>query len=96
VLSPHPVLNLHHYLTGYKTSLIDRTSKGYLVVETNYRIIGYTNSQLQIAMLGLFSQLHYKFPNMVVGTITRESTHQALIHGITAEQVMILQLSSLI
>jgi transcription initiation factor TFIIH subunit 4 len=49
---------------------------GFIVIETNFRVIAYTDSQLQIAILALFCQLQYRFPNMAVGTITRESIHQ--------------------
>ncbi|KAL5468761.1 hypothetical protein EMCRGX_G029875 [Ephydatia muelleri] len=61
---------------------------GYIILETNYRVVAYTDSQLQIATLALFCQLQYRFPNMVVGIITRESIHQALMNGLTAEQIL--------
>ncbi|CAI8016685.1 General transcription factor IIH subunit 4 [Geodia barretti] len=64
------------------------SSPGFVVMETNFRVLAYTDSQLQISILSLFCQLQYRFPNMVVGTITRESIHQALINGITAEQIL--------
>lgn len=62
--------------------------KGYIVVETNYRVYAYTDSNLQVALLGLFTELLYRFPNVVVGVITRESVRQALRGGITAEQII--------
>ena len=45
----------------------------YIVVETNYRIYAYTDSNLQIALLGLFTEVLYRFPNLCVGVITRAS-----------------------
>jgi transcription initiation factor TFIIH subunit 4 len=63
-------------------------NKGYLVVETNYRVYAYTDSNLQVALLGLFTELLYRFPNMVVGVLTRDSVRQALRGGITAEQII--------
>ncbi|VVC97930.1 unnamed protein product [Leptidea sinapis] len=54
---------------------------GYIVVESNYRVYGYTQSALQVALLGLF-------PNLVVGVITRESVRQAFRGGISAEQII--------
>ncbi|KAF5270866.1 hypothetical protein FQA39_LY08311 [Lamprigera yunnana] len=62
--------------------------KGYIVVETNYRVYAYTDSNLQVALLGLFTDLLYRFPNVVVGILTRESIRQALRGGITAEQII--------
>ena len=45
------------------------------------------DNPLQIAVLGLFVSLKYRFPNLVVGSITRESVKQALSSGISADQV---------
>uniref|UniRef100_A0A6M2DRY9 General transcription factor IIH subunit 4 n=1 Tax=Xenopsylla cheopis TaxID=163159 RepID=A0A6M2DRY9_XENCH len=61
---------------------------GYIIVETNYRVYAYTNSSLQVALLGLFTELLYRFPNLVVGVLTRDSVRQALRGGITAEQII--------
>lgn len=59
-----------------------------IVVETNYRVYAYTDSNLQVALLGLFTELMYRFPNLVVGVLTRDSIRQALRGGITAEQII--------
>ena len=45
------------------------------------------DNPLQIAVLGLFVSLKYRFPNLVVGSITRESVKEALSSGISADQV---------
>nr|CAG4643886.1 EOG090X04KD [Lepidurus arcticus] len=63
-------------------------STGYIVVETNYRVYAYTDSNLQIALLGLFCELLYRFPNLTVGVITRETIRQALRSGISADQII--------
>uniref|UniRef100_A0A3Q2GAS3 General transcription factor IIH subunit 4 n=1 Tax=Cyprinodon variegatus TaxID=28743 RepID=A0A3Q2GAS3_CYPVA len=60
---------------------------GFIVVETNYRIYAYTDSELQIALVALFSEMLYRFPNVVVAQLTRESVQQAIANGITAQQV---------
>lgn len=39
-------------------------------------------------MLNLFTTLRYRFPNLVVGAITRESVKGALANGITANQIV--------
>ncbi|KAJ8716942.1 hypothetical protein PYW08_005341 [Mythimna loreyi] len=62
--------------------------RGYIMVETNYRVYAYTQTNLQVALLGLFTELMYRFPNLVVGVLTRESVRQALRGGITAEQII--------
>ncbi|XP_068620323.1 general transcription factor IIH subunit 4 [Battus philenor] len=63
-------------------------TRGYIVVETNYRVYAYTQTSLQVALLGLFTELLYRFPNLVVGVLTRESVRQALRGGITADQII--------
>lgn len=61
---------------------------GYIVVETNFRVYAYTDSNLQVALLGLFTELLYRFPNLIVGVLTRDAVRQALKGGITAEQIV--------
>ncbi|KAI2652688.1 General transcription factor IIH subunit 4 [Labeo rohita] len=61
---------------------------GFIVVETNYRVYAYTNSELQIALVALFSEMLYRFPNLVVAQVTRESVQQAITNGITAQQII--------
>lgn len=66
----------------------DDFDSGYIIVETNYRVYAYTNSKLQISLLALFTELLYRFPNVTVGVITRDSIRQALRGGITARQII--------
>ncbi|XP_023290577.1 general transcription factor IIH subunit 4 isoform X2 [Orussus abietinus] len=66
----------------------DLNKDGYIVVETNYRVYAYTNSNLQVALLGLFCEMLYRFPNLVVSILTRDSVRQALKSGITASQII--------
>ncbi|KAJ7056776.1 transcription factor Tfb2-domain-containing protein [Mycena amicta] len=62
--------------------------EGFIVLETNYRVYAYTDNPLQTAVLNLFVSLKYRFPNLVVGSITRESVKKALASGISAEQII--------
>ncbi|KAI0784554.1 transcription factor Tfb2-domain-containing protein [Abortiporus biennis] len=62
--------------------------QGFIVLETNYRIYAYTDNPLQIAVLNLFITMKSRFPNLVVGAITRESVKKALANGITADQII--------
>jgi hypothetical protein len=48
---------------------------------------GIQDNPLQTAVLNLFVSLKSRFPNLVVGQITRESVKKALVNGITADQV---------
>ncbi|PSN55058.1 General transcription factor IIH subunit 4 [Blattella germanica] len=67
-------------VSGQNKSQIEMNKTGYIVVETNYRVYAYTDSNLQVALLG--------FPNLAVGILTRDSVRQALKSGITAEQIV--------
>lgn len=60
----------------------------FIVLETNYRLYAYTDNPLQIAVLNLFVSLKSRFPNLVIGAITRESVKKALANGITADQII--------
>ncbi|GBE88578.1 RNA polymerase II transcription factor B subunit 2 [Sparassis crispa] len=63
-------------------------TQGFIVLETNYRLYAYTDNPLQIAVLNLFVTLKSRFPNLVIGAITRESVKKALANGITADQII--------
>lgn len=64
------------------------TKSGFIVIETNYRVYAYTSSNLQIAILQLFTRLITRYPNMVAGKITRESIRRAVSMGITSDQII--------
>ncbi|KDQ59131.1 hypothetical protein JAAARDRAFT_175874 [Jaapia argillacea MUCL 33604] len=62
--------------------------QGFIVLETNYRLYAYTDNPLQTAVLNLFAALKYRFQNLVVGAVTRDSVRKALANGITADQII--------
>lgn len=57
------------YPTRLALNLVSGSSKarpqiareGYIVLETNYRVYAYTDSNLQVALLGLFCEMLYRF-----------------------------------
>lgn len=63
-------------------------NKGYIIIETNYRLYAYTSSLLQIAVLSLFARLTTRFPNLVSGKLTKESVQRAISYGITSDQII--------
>ncbi|KAB5590646.1 RNA polymerase II transcription factor B subunit 2 [Ceratobasidium theobromae] len=62
--------------------------RGFIILETNYRLYAYTDNPLQTSVLNLFVSLRSRFPNLVVGHITRDSVKRALSKGISAEQII--------
>lgn len=79
-------INLGTAVTGSSGSSYQ--GEGYLIVETNYRVYAYTESQLQVALLSLFTDIKSRFPQFTVGTLSRESVQQALACGISASQII--------
>eukprot|EP01112_Ceratiomyxa_fruticulosa_P013940 TRINITY_DN3954_c0_g1_i1.p1 TRINITY_DN3954_c0_g1~~TRINITY_DN3954_c0_g1_i1.p1 ORF type:complete len:509 (-),score=85.55 TRINITY_DN3954_c0_g1_i1:75-1601(-) len=65
-----------------------REGEGYIIVESNYRTYAYTSSPLKIALLFMFVTPQYRLPNLAVGIITRESVRDALMNGITSDQII--------
>ncbi|KAI0059239.1 transcription factor Tfb2 [Artomyces pyxidatus] len=63
-------------------------AQGFIILETNYRLYAYTDNPLQTAVLNLFVTVKSRFPNLVVGSITRDSVRKALANGITADQII--------
>ena len=61
---------------------------GFIIVETNYRVYAYTSSPLKQSILRLFVRCDVLLPNMIVGTVTRDSVMSALDSGITADQII--------
>lgn len=52
--------NLVMNLSGGASSTNASSAEGYIVVETNYRIIAYTDSPLKIAVVSYFSEMLYR------------------------------------
>lgn len=62
--------------------------KGFIIVETNYRIYAYTSSPLLISILSLFSVLKTRYPNLITAKLTKRSISQAIAAGITSDQII--------
>lgn len=58
------------------------------MVESNFKVYAYTDSLLYRAILRLFMREDYRFPNMLVGMLTRESLKEAFKKKITTQQIM--------
>lgn len=82
------ISNKRSMISAISTETECQQDKCNIIVETNYRIYAYTDSNLQVALLGLFTELLYRFPNLVVGVMTRDSVRQAFRGGITADQII--------
>ncbi|KAK4493656.1 hypothetical protein PRZ48_014841 [Zasmidium cellare] len=75
--------------TAPSPSLADTaTSKGYIILETNYRLYAYTSSPLLISILSLFAHLHTRYPNLITAKLTKPSIQAAIGLGITSNQII--------
>ena len=78
-------------ISGLRSSSLGSATdhnRGFVIVETNYRVYAYTSSNLQIAILGLFSRLGTRYPNMVSAKLTRDSIRRSIGMGITSDQII--------
>lgn len=62
--------------------------KGFIILETNYRLYAYTSSPLLIKIIGLFASVKTRYPNMLTATLTKTSIQHAISMGITADQIV--------
>lgn len=65
-----------------------QNEKGYIIVETNYRLYAYTSSPLLISILSLFAGLHTRYPNLITAKISKASIQSAISAGITSDQII--------
>lgn len=79
---------LNEQISGATGGRNTGNTEGTIIIETNFKVYCYTSSPLQIAILNLFVHLKTRFSNMVAGVVTRDSVRQALINGITADQII--------
>lgn len=61
--------------------------RGFIVLETNFRLYAYTSSVLWAQVLQLFLEVRYVLPNMVVGDLTRDSVLAASYNGISSDDI---------
>lgn len=61
------------------------SSAGWIVVENNFRVYAYTSRVSAMRILSIFVRLEYRLPNLVVGTITRQSARSALMDWVRRE-----------
>eukprot|EP01040_Poterioochromonas_malhamensis_P001897 gene1897-2030_t len=59
-----------------------------IIVETNLQVTAYVTNDLHVALLRLFIDIHIRFPNMIIGRITREKSKQAFKTGIKSSQMI--------
>jgi transcription initiation factor TFIIH subunit 4 len=62
--------------------------KGYIIVETNYRLYAYTSTPLLISILALFADLKTRYPNLTTAKLGKRSVQAAIQMGITSEQII--------
>ena len=70
-------------------SSTEQKSDGFVVVEPNFKVYAYTDSDLHFQILKQFLQIRARFPNMIVGTITPLSIRLGIVQsGLSAEDII--------
>jgi transcription initiation factor TFIIH subunit 4 len=64
------------------------SSQGFLLLETTFRLYAFTSSSFHAALLSLFTRLDVRLPNLLVGTLTKESVRRALKAHINAADII--------
>ncbi|ETO24333.1 hypothetical protein RFI_12826, partial [Reticulomyxa filosa] len=77
-----------HLSVGHSLTKKERDSRGFIIVETTFKIYAYTNSELQIGLLTKFARLEVRLPNMVSGKITKNSIMEAIQKGIPVDMII--------
>lgn len=73
---------------GNSSEAQKEVTDGFILVETNYKVVAYTSSPLKRAILNQFVRCDVILPNAFVGTLTRESVTNALKAGIDHEIII--------
>ncbi|EOB12466.1 General transcription factor IIH subunit 4 [Nosema bombycis CQ1] len=68
-------------------SLKTNTSS-FIMIETNFKLYAYTNSDYEISIIKLFSEIQLELPNLVKAMITEESVNNAFEKGVTSSQII--------
>lgn len=74
--------------SGQHSAASQQEQRGFIILETNHRLYAYTSNPLRIAVLQLFVHVRSRFPNLLIGVVTRESVKAALRKGISAQQII--------
>eukprot|EP00808_Paulinella_micropora_P027016 g34080.t1 len=62
--------------------------KGFIIVESSFKVYAFTTSRLQLALLKLFCHLLYELPNMVAGIMTKATIRRAFKKNISAQEII--------
>lgn len=84
----YPTSLAKHLSTGQSLTKQEREAKGFIIVETTFKIYAYTSSPLQIKLLSKFIRLDYRLPNLMTGKITKSSVMSAVSRGIPVDLII--------
>eukprot|EP00968_Pinguiococcus_pyrenoidosus_P028315 scaffold7761_cov286-Pinguiococcus_pyrenoidosus.AAC.4 len=58
-----------------------------IIAQTNLKLIAYTTSRLHASMLGMFSEVRMRLPNMILCELTRKSVKRAVKIGVNGNRI---------
>jgi transcription initiation factor TFIIH subunit 4 len=65
-----------------------QSKEEFIIMETNYKIYAYTQSDYRKSIIHLFCDVTLELPNLVRGVMTEESVNRAYEKGITSSQII--------
>ena len=80
-----------------KSNIIDQKKEQFIILESNFRILAYTSSNLALQILSKiyiyiyienFVSLEYNFPGLLIGTLKQRSVCNAYKKGIKSKQII--------
>jgi transcription initiation factor TFIIH subunit 4 len=60
----------------------------FLIVESNFKVYAFTDSELEKKILSFILEIEYIFPGLIVGHITRSSVRKLFKRGIGYQKVI--------
>eukprot|EP01083_Nonionella_stella_P032488 88946_1 len=84
----YPTNLAKHLSSGQSLTKQERDERGFIIVETTFKVYAYTSSHLQIKLLSKFIQLDYRLPNLITGKITKQSVMDAVCKGILVDLII--------
>ena len=79
---------LSENLSSSTLSASERSTTGFIIVETTFKVYAYTSSPLHVALLSLFTEILIRLPNLVIGVIKKQSIYRAFKRNINTNLIV--------
>jgi transcription initiation factor TFIIH subunit 4 len=63
-------------------------STSFILIDTTFRVYAFTQSPFHFALLSTFLRIDLRLPNMIMGTLTKESVRRAFVTNISSREIL--------